>query len=528
MKMVKIIPIWLILFNITNNIAMDSAPQDPLRNLEYKYAFNQSEIHKKYSDLFMQQGCYDNVFNEKVADSKKHAADKKTVEENKKHCAENYDQKLIIDHKVQDRFEKECLNRLKSARNSILGQPAWECGILLFVNGCCAAITCQVVPKDSMGGSFSIFSAICNSVPLLRPLIRSGYHYLYPPEDELSSLEEKFAKNQCYIPRSLWPLIIEKFQLARKNQFEERGTIATLNSLLGLTIYKPTPHVPLSSSSYENIRNQLNKKIDSFFADYENPRDISYIKVNVAKFIKLLISNDARTPRYICLYGLGGIGKTFFIKQISDWIKEQVFDCVRLEDNLRISSAANLEGNANTAGIMLDILRTQLLENKRGTILFMDEATWLNNSSMIDPAKRVFNNDESKLSIKCFGDIANTDIKLPPMLIFVAMNEDIKDPNLKRRFDVINYPRPTKETLIRHALKTATSLDINITSDEITKWIDNLDVNNHTFNYINANIEAYFMEMQKMIKQQNSSPPISDERKTSIDNSSNLELKSAQ
>lgn len=117
----------------------------------------------------------------------------------------------------------------------------------------------------------------------------------------------------------------------------------------------------------------------------------------------------------------------------------------------------------------------------------MDEASWLNKDDIISPAKRVFNGNLSRLSTSYFGgglEGFGINLKMPPALIFVASNEEIKDPALKTRFDVIEFPSPKKETLIRHAQEIAAqdkliqSLHLDTNQFDFGKWLEQSGANN--------------------------------------------------
>src|SRR5207245_10776326 len=158
---------------------------------------------------------------------------------------------------------------------------------------------------------------------------------------------------------------------------------------------------------------------------------------------------------YIYLYGPGGIGKTHFVRMLHTWIEELLPNKVLFE-NLIILSQEELEGNHRNPGAMLRTLSNQLAAKKQGAIIFMDEATCLNNQGMISGAKRVFNGSQADIATTYFGDGMDgmgVKIKGLPTIIFVASNEPINDPALASRFDVIEYPRPTSDALVNYALQ---------------------------------------------------------------------------
>jgi len=115
----------------------------------------------------------------------------------------------------------------------------------------------------------------------------------------------------------------------------------------------------------------------------------------------------------------------------------------------------------------------------------MDEAVWLNQEP--DTAKRVFNGNMSQLPTKYFGtqeDGSSIIIPVPPMLIFAAANEPIEDPALANRFDMIEFPHPKKELLVRlasEAVRQSQILqqkNIDLTSIDFQSLIDELEITN--------------------------------------------------
>lgn len=401
---------------------------------------------------------------------------------------------------MQKAYEHACSNRLRSARRWAITEPARESLTLLALLTGAAIATNKGAGEESVGGSFSIFAAIFNGVYLLREAINSGFNLAFQPQSALTRLETRFALNQCFIPKALWPAIIEKFMLARQNPFEQRKCMDFIEFTLGLTTYKPKPPLPLQETSALEVIAELHRRIDQFFNDYNDTSDgecCRMLKVNIAKFVFDLL-NNSQTSRYIYLCGPGGIGKTYFVHTLCSWIEELLPGAVQY-DNLVITSAEELEGSSQRPGAMLRVLRNQLIANKRGSVIFMDEATWLNHDGMISAAKRVFNGDQSTLSTSYFGSgIEGTGItlKMPPMLIFVASNDEIKNPALKSRFDTIKYPLPKEDTLATHALNTIKRSPVldqatMPATRTIRSWIGNNAVDN--FRQVEANIEQFVL-----------------------------------
>jgi GTPase SAR1 family protein len=96
-----------------------------------------------------------------------------------------------------------------------------------------------------------------------------------------------------------------------------------------------------------------------------------------------------QSPRYLYLVGPGGIGKTYFARQLVQWFEEICPDALHLQE-LAITAPEELEGT----GVKRDV---------------------------------------------------------PLMLVIVASNNEIKEPALKSRFDCIDFPMPTEAALQNYA-----------------------------------------------------------------------------
>ena len=471
-----------ILYTARSGSAMQ--PEDPARGINYREAFDQTEIHKKFRDHLVAQGCTSNLYEQtkhqqnesKQSSPAAAAAIEMHAQAPEKECLIDIQpEKSSSDPKAQAAYEQACINNLRAAHRWILTAPARRNLTLLGLFIGAAGVTTYYLGADSFGGSFSVFAVVFNSVHQLRSTMDSLYNLAFPPAHPLNPLEERFAKTQCYIPKALWPMIIEKFMLARQNQFEQRRAMEYIEFALGITTYKPKPELQLTQSKLAQVTSALHSNIDTFFRDYEyrsqkespaaakEPVEVKaaapakeaieapslsdfccILKINTDKFIQSLVDNKSPAPRYIYLFGPGGIGKTHFVQKLCSWIEQFLPGSIQFED-LVITAANELEGNEGRPGAFLRVLRNQLLSNKRASVVFMDEATWLNNDGMISPAKRVFNGDQSKLSTTYFGagvEGAGINLAMPPMLIFCAGNEDIKDKALDSRFDKPRYPLP--------------------------------------------------------------------------------------
>ncbi|MDP3788415.1 MAG: hypothetical protein Q8Q60_03830 [Candidatus Chromulinivorax sp.] len=503
---------------------------DAFDQIQYNQVFDQTTIYKKYRKLMYKLGCADNVFQSDIS------SDSIT-----KKSGDPSDQSAFIDKyttlpfdPVRDRkelaaFEKECMDRLHNARRLSIITPTIEglsdVAFMAVIAGSMYAASTftpdilayfkrkeaekpELVIKDNSTQN-AITSTIITTLFALKGLVGAGYNLMYWPDNSLESLENHFAKNKCYIPRALWPKIEKEFMAARQDSHNRQLHTHFIDFALGFTVYKPKPALRFKDEmSIHDVKNELNARIDAFFGNYKDNKDtidINYIKINVSKFIDLLVHNSSskvvQGPRYLYLYGSGGIGKTHFVQTLSDWIDELVPHSVRFEDVI-INSPTDLEGSEQSSGAFLKALRNQLIQNKRGSVIMMDEATWLNYGSMISPAKRIFNGDRSKLVTSYFGtnmDGRGVSLEIPPMLIFVASNEPIADPALESRFDIILYPTPSQQALFSYGVKVAENSEVlkqahcDVNKDLIALWVQSFDEKHRNFRFVAGNVEALLL-----------------------------------
>ncbi|MCX5922689.1 MAG: ATP-binding protein [Candidatus Dependentiae bacterium] len=497
------------------------APKDPYQNIRYGSAFDQKELYTKHKQLMDTLGCSKNVFPEAqgIARSASYKIDAEEESSDIGHISiditSNERMPLATTDKQEttkkdlEKYEADCLKGLNWERRMTLARPAIYALAEMGLAGTGAALSMKALGSESLGGSFAVFAAISDTLRLLRGTIQSAHHLISWPDNQLKELEEHFAKNKCYIPRVLWPKIINAFVSARQNEFSRETHTNFIEFALGFTTYKPKQPVHFKNHmGIDGIKQELNQRVDTFFNNYETKEcteALMQVKINIAKFIDSLLDDHAPTsvvqlPRYLYLHGAGGIGKTHFVQTLSAWIEELIPGSVRFED-LVVTGADELEGSPEKSGAFLRVLRNQLIENKRGSIVIVDEATWLNDKGMISPAKRIFNGDRSKLSTAYFGkgmDGTGVNLEMPPMLIFVASNETLNDKPLASRFDVIQYPKPTPQALVAYAgecvSKSAILKQANITPQEsasaIGAWIKSLKESDLNFRYIAANIEV--------------------------------------
>jgi hypothetical protein len=462
-------------------------PKDPYQSIRYAYAFNQDDLWQQYHTLMAQMGCLQNISDLDV----------------------QYDIALFDEHTVAQQlmvYQDACMCKLNTARKLTLAEPGIYATIEIVARIAAAAAVMQLLGTESAGGSFAGFTAIFDSLRSLQAIIQTTCNLCSWPDNPLQQYEDCFAKNKCFIPHVLWPKIVQELISARQNEFSRQMHMDFLQFVLGFTTYKPQPKLQMNASSLDAIKDELSARIHTFFDHYTtnscNAVEIQNIALNVAKFIDQLADSTTRCrPRYIYLHGPGGIGKTYFVQQLSQWIEELLPESVNFEAVV-INSGQELEGNTERPGALLKVMHNQLLQNKRGSVVILDEATWLNDPAMRAAAKRTFNLDQSTLCTAYFGDSpdgAGVPIALAPMLIFVASNDEIIDTALASRFDSIHYPLPSKELLVECAVQivqTSQALrrsGIVVDVQTVRQWIDTLTHEQCNFRFVASNVEAEFL-----------------------------------
>lgn len=500
----------------------DERTIDPFSRIRYKDAFNQEDLHKRYATLMRQLGCHSNVFDDGsnvnissvLSDYDPRNSSysayyyNKTLQLARALCryacrfipstqpAEAVKRDGHFDHDACQAYLDECHSRLAWARRRAIARPIAEQGSFMVLFACAAGVMKALLPAD--GGALGMSLIFMNMAHLSKEPLRAAYQLLSSPKNDLEDLEDRFAANQCFIPKALWPKIIDQFGMARSNQYEQQKCIDFIKFALDLTVYAPKPSIG-GGIDVDNVKQELEHRIDKFFADYQitvatecDYRDsINNIKIQVKKFIDALLCNGHVTnpPKYLYLQGQPGIGKTYFIgQQLKDWILELIPNSVHYEE-LAVHSAEELEGSAKMPGVMLSCLRHQLASGKRGTVMFMDEATCLHQQSMLDTCKRVFNGKQSKISTVYFGNGSEGQgiaMDMPPMLTCVAGNDSIEHKPLRDRFKVVHFPLPKKEKLVQYAIEKAQEsetfrkhpIDCNVLLPVVSQWIDDNKINN--------------------------------------------------
>ena len=448
--------IFLFLCIITTSISAmgfgSRYDDDPFSAINYQYAFGESDSKKKESFIQSFQS-----------------------------------QPELIAQKEIEKFQAQSFKQLRSARLACLTKDVKNEITYLLINFATVMAVMKYLPKESLGGSFSIFNAAMGSAYSLPSIIKMIYNLVTPPANSLEDLENQFARDKCFIPLELHHEIIQKFYSARTNKFEQKNARNFIEFALGLTLYKPKHQIQKKKDEILlQIKSSLFNHIDEFFAQYQeiSPCDIWKIKNNIYSFVLALLGQKNVFPRYIHLHGEGGIGKTYFVTQLRQWIKEILPKYIKFESFV-INAPNELEGTPQKPCLMLRILRNQLIKNRLGSLVFMDEAAWLSQPTIASAAKRVFNGDQTTIETNYFGkDMEGSDLQLPipPMLIFVASNDEIKDAALKTRFDSIKFPLPTKQTLIRHAKnyaqKNALISAKQIESFNFEQWLEKETITN--------------------------------------------------
>lgn len=503
MMVIKII-ILIITFFSSESIFADTSKlaTSPYNGIRYHDAFEQEAIYKKHEQLMCILGCDHNIFYDNNDD--------KVVLKHKKYREVNNQNNLSkkeLETEIEE-FQKDCLAQLNQARFMALSEPGFQSSMYIIFGALGALGTIYFLGKDSTGGSYSGYSAIVGAAYELDGLGRSVYNLIFSPNNSLESLENYFAKNKCFIPRILWPKIINAFIDARQTDVLKEKSINFLKFSLGFTIYKkPIKNLFKNRQAIADIKNELNQRIDNFFKEYDindNLDSLIRIKINVSKFIDCLVDKTNRPSRYLYLHGLGGIGKTHFVQTLASWIEELLPGMVYYQD-LVINSIVELEGDQQTPGAFLKVLRNQTMENKIGSIIMIDEATWLNDTKMVSAAKRIFNGDRTRLSTAYFGmdvDGSAVSLDMPPMLIFVASNDEMTDPALASRFDIIQYPMPSMSTLVNYGYKISQNSTILhemgciVTYEDIVAWIETIEPKNLNFRYVTGNVEAYCLSQK--------------------------------
>ena len=439
--MLKIISYYFLL-SVCPIFGMESSGsnQDPVAGINYSKAFDQSDFYKQFEDLLQQLGCLENAYQDGYLDTKQcYAHEKINIDEIDWTLAE-------ID------FKEKCLGRLNQARRAAILRPLYDSGTclgLLLSTGGLASIW--------LPGSEPLFVSISaiNMVFFTKNIITSLSNWYDTKSHPVDKFEKIYAENKCYIPHEIWHCIEDEFLKARSNQYSQNQSLSFLEFALGLTVHKKKR--ALANFDMEQISNKLSKKIDKFFKDYEehaDAKELFALKASIDNFVLGLLGGKERS-RYIYLSGSKGLGKTHFARKLNGWITKLMPQSTAYSEQA-VRSPAQLGGSLETPGFLLSALRMQCAANTNGSVILLDDAAWINNSSYLSDALNVFENPLLPLRAKYFGDGINgngIELKMPPILIILAGIADIKDDTLKSYFDFFTFPKPKKEALFKHALK---------------------------------------------------------------------------
>lgn len=448
----------------------DQDDQDPFRNINYAVAFDPA-INHEHADVLRALGITENAIGQHVirptpsclsplyrrvkalAQRMRSTAQRERLHDEEEAVRAPTDPMEVLKSAAFQNYVKARLAQLASARRTAVLQPAKAAGqiAVFFILG--GGLTALALGPDSFAGGFGALIAIVDPMYQAPTILKSLNRYLTPRGHVLDALEKRYAETQCFIPHELWPYIHERFMLARQNIMAQAVEVERLRFVLGLTLHYPRhrPAVPDLGATLSRIETQ----IDAFFANYEGtpPDDVFKIKASVRNFVlTLLKSPRAIAPRNLYFQGKGGIGKTHFMKFLSELINKEVGDFVLLVSDIIVMNGADLEGDKDSHGIFLDVLQRMCASNKQGAIVLMDEVDLNqphNAGGLENAAKRVFNGPQSTLPARCFGQ--GVELARPCTLTAMGSNKSIQDPALASRFTVVNMGMPKKSALLSYA-----------------------------------------------------------------------------
>ncbi len=448
----------------------ERTPPDPLISIAYRDAFDQHKIHPEFADLMFQWGCAANVFKDDgnlyELPLSKHPSDFELLPQppfNGQSAFESSQEFALRNGGRAAEYAAACLAKLKNARIWTLGEPLRDNTVHAGLMVTAGVITALSLGTNTLAGGQGPLYAIFNCVGSANPCVRSCWHLAYPPSRELDELEVSFAKNQCFIPRVLWRKIITEFMLARTNPLTQDKHLNFLEFALDLTLYKQrAPLAVKEGYTFEAAMHELFARIEKFFEqnyvplDQKGTQGIEALKSQIFDFLAEVANpkNAQSAFHYLYLRGSYGIGKTYFVNELCRWLNELFPGSIQHKILDNIESPAQLQGNNDHPGIILDVMRDQLKNGKNGSIIFIDEATWFNDEKMGGTCRTVFNGDQCKLSTSYLGEDITIE-NMPPMLIIVAANDPIKNPALSSRFIQVDFPAPKTEALAEYARKLA-------------------------------------------------------------------------
>lgn len=393
--------------------------------INYNDAFDQEAIHQKFKPLLTTLGCAKNIDDTQ-----------EQLEQSPIIIA------LDIQNQQWDEYQQACLNRLNHARRVESLRDVYTYGMTLVSMAAIGTVAWYICPN-----SYVIFGTIAGCLNYtdrefreLSQSIRSLYSF---PPHPLNELEENFALNKCFIPKSLWPSLISAFQ-ATRNNFEREKAMNYIDFTLGLTVFRPRERLPFRD---EVSQKQLFNKINIFFEDGHFKDGFGFDKILECYRIQYAVLNVVNTQRFdtpLYIYGLGSNHKERFVNNLYEWLTDGNPNSVLLE-RFVITSPDELEGSKEKPGVFLQVLRNQCIERKNTSLVLLEgiNTDWLNRKDMCFCARRVFEYaDHSKNRFSCrylqwsYGDVY---LDKPSMFVVAFGDEQLKDKGLRLRFATMNW-----------------------------------------------------------------------------------------
>lgn len=439
--------------------------QDPLSQMDYRDAFNQTRVYEKHRSFLEKLGLRESLFQDDIKEQREEI--NQGILDDAYIRIEAQESVAFIgsfeSSALWEKYRDECYKKVSKARRWAITKESRESISTLVLFSTIPLGAATALGTDSMGGGLAIFGALMNSIYFIREILGDMYTLYYTPSHPLDDLEKDFSTNQCFIPRELWPKISHNFTLARQNPYAQEANMQFIRFALGLRVFYPLADIVISPDDKEAALKGLSNRIDRFFESYnefEEEIEFNKLKCTILKFLLALMGAE-KPSRYLYLHGKGGIGKTYFANRLGGYINDIVKSHCAEEStyknndalhtaNVIITTSEELEGSGTKPGALLKVLRDQFQSKKRGSIILMDEANWLNDKGIIPSAKRVFNGSLTRVSTDYLGSsIDGTAIgfEASPMLILLAGNDPIEDPALKSRFETILFPHPKQESL---------------------------------------------------------------------------------
>ena len=362
----------------------------------------------------------------------------------------------------------------------------------------------------ALGPSYAAYGltwAIMDSAASLRNICNSFFNVCFTPRHALDEFELDYIHNKPFIPKQLWPSMERAFTKGRQNPFDLDHSINFLSFSTGLTLYKPAPklHLSLGESA---AKRALYKDIDNFFEGYEyNPETIGPLKQNIWVYMQTLLDPEysAITPKPVFLQGIGGIGKTHFIKKLGKMINSYIGNALQVVETT-IQSTDDLEGSTHNPGVLFKILKDQLSLEKQGSLVIIDDPTVdLNDPAVTNVLKRVYNGTLTEMHSKYFEE-RDFSIPIKSFLTFFGSNIPLEDNALKSRFLNIDFPTPKKGTLSKFGLKQLSkALKRELSAVEKERCKEIIEAETSTFREVNGLLLRFNYEIEEIERRETSS-----------------------